>query len=131
MAWHPRPAEATSPGRCPMNTAHGAVRQDLTTRSTRSTFFFERSWGAFQKRRKRARLRADLCALDNSELMDIGITRDEIDFVISNRSIDPRGIRSYRGGTFLIATLCTACILLFASEARAQCTARDVLQNQL
>jgi hypothetical protein len=27
--------------------------------------------------------------------------------------------------------LCTLCILLFASEARAQCTARDVLQNQL
>jgi hypothetical protein len=26
---------------------------------------------------------------------------------------------------------CTACILLFASEARAQCTARDVLQNRL
>jgi hypothetical protein len=30
-----------------------------------------------------------------------------------------------------MATLCTACTLLFASEARAQCTARDVLQNQL
>jgi len=28
-------------------------------------------------------------------------------------------------------TLCTLCILLFASEARAQCTAQDVLQNQL
>jgi hypothetical protein len=27
--------------------------------------------------------------------------------------------------------LCTACIFLSASEARAQCTARDVLQNQL
>ncbi len=27
--------------------------------------------------------------------------------------------------------LCTACTLLFASEASAQCTARDVLQNQL
>jgi hypothetical protein len=31
----------------------------------------------------------------------------------------------------IVATLCTACILLFASEARSQCTARDVLQNQL
>jgi hypothetical protein len=30
-----------------------------------------------------------------------------------------------------MAMLCTLCILLFASEARAQCTARDVLQNQL
>jgi len=31
----------------------------------------------------------------------------------------------------LIAMLCTACIVLFASEASAQCTARDVLQNRL
>ena len=38
---------------------------------------------------------------------------------------------SHRGGTLVIAMLCTLCILLFASEARAQCTARDVLHNQL
>ena len=31
----------------------------------------------------------------------------------------------------IVATLSTLCILLFASEARAQCTAQDVLQNQL
>ncbi|WFU22789.1 hypothetical protein QA649_32585 [Bradyrhizobium sp. CB1717] len=31
----------------------------------------------------------------------------------------------------IVALLCTACTLLFASEAGAQCTARDVLQNQL
>ncbi|MDA9488352.1 hypothetical protein [Bradyrhizobium sp. CCBAU 11361] len=31
----------------------------------------------------------------------------------------------------IVAMLCTACTLLFASEARAQCTARDVLQHQL
>jgi hypothetical protein len=30
----------------------------------------------------------------------------------------------------IVATLCTLCILLLASEARAQCTAQDVLQNQ-
>ena len=39
-------------------------------------------------------------------------------------------IRKQSGGT-LIAMLCTACIVLFASEASAQCTARDVLQNHL
>lgn len=33
-------------------------------------------------------------------------------------------------GILIVATLCTACTLLFASEARAQCTPRDVLQNQ-
>jgi hypothetical protein len=38
--------------------------------------------------------------------------------------------RRQNGGS-LIAMLCTACIVLFASEASAQCTARDVLQNHL
>jgi uncharacterized protein YjiS (DUF1127 family) len=113
-----------------MNTAHGAVRLDRTTRSTRPIFcLFERYWDAFQERRKRARLRADLCALDDLELMDIGITRDEVDNIASNRFIDPRGIRSTRGGTFFIAMLCTTFIVLFASEASAQCTPRDVLRN--
>lgn len=36
-----------------------------------------------------------------------------------------------RGGTLTTAVLCTACVLLLATDARAQCTARDVLQNQL
>jgi hypothetical protein len=39
-------------------------------------------------------------------------------------------IRRQSGGS-LIAMLGTACIVLFASEASAQCTARDVLQNRL
>jgi hypothetical protein len=40
-------------------------------------------------------------------------------------------IRRQSGGTLLIAMLCTACIVLFASKASAQCTARDVLKNRL
>ncbi len=35
------------------------------------------------------------------------------------------------GGALIMATLCTAFTLLFASEAAAQCSARDVLQNHL
>lgn len=31
----------------------------------------------------------------------------------------------------VIAMLCAACIVQFAGEASAQCSARDVLQNQL
>jgi hypothetical protein len=42
-----------------------------------------------------------------------------------------RRIRSARRGTFFIAVLSTACIVLFASDAGAQCSARDVLQNHL
>ncbi|WP_349628928.1 DUF1127 domain-containing protein [Bradyrhizobium sp. AUGA SZCCT0177] len=89
----------------------------------------ETYWNAFQEWCKRQRL-ANLCDLSDRELMDIGITRSEIDYVASNRGIDPRGIRS-TCGTFLIVMVCTACVLPFSSEARAQCTARDVLQNQL
>ena len=37
----------------------------------------------------------------------------------------------HRGGSLFIATLCSACIVLFASDASAQCTARDVLRNHL
>jgi hypothetical protein len=35
------------------------------------------------------------------------------------------------GGHRILAMLCAACIFQFASEARAQCTAQDVLQAQL
>jgi uncharacterized protein YjiS (DUF1127 family) len=78
-----------------MNTAHGATDLGQTTGSTRRVSSFLRSyWGAFQEWRKRERLRADLCSLNDRELMDIGITRGEVDYVASNRSIDPRGIRS-------------------------------------
>lgn len=41
----------------------------------------------------------------------------------------PTGWR--RGGTLLIAILCSACIVVFTREAGAQCAARDVLQNHL
>jgi uncharacterized protein YjiS (DUF1127 family) len=38
--------------------------------------------------------RAELSCLNDFELQDIGISRGEIDYVASNRSFDPRGIRS-------------------------------------
>src|SRR5256885_15493818 len=40
-------------------------------------------------------------------------------------------MRYRNSGTPAIAMLCIACIVLFATEASAQCTARDVLQNHL
>jgi uncharacterized protein YjiS (DUF1127 family) len=52
-------------------------------------------WDAFQERRDRQKLRAALSDLSDRELMDIGTTRGEIDYVVSNRGIDPRGIRSW------------------------------------
>jgi uncharacterized protein YjiS (DUF1127 family) len=78
-----------------MSTAYNAAGLGQTTASTRRVYSFLRSyWEAFQERRKRERLRADLSCLNDFELQDIGISRGEIDYVASNRSIDPRGIRS-------------------------------------
>ena len=54
----------------------------------------ETYWNAFQEWRKRRRLMANLCDLSERELIDIGITRSEIDYVASSSSIDPRGVRS-------------------------------------
>jgi hypothetical protein len=45
--------------------------------------------------------------------------------------IPHRSIGWHRGGVHFVAMLCTAGIVLFASEARAQCTVRDVLRHQL
>jgi uncharacterized protein YjiS (DUF1127 family) len=53
----------------------------------------EAYWNTFQKWRKREKLRTELCRLTDSELADIGITRGEIDYVASNRSISPDPLR--------------------------------------
>ena len=49
--------------------------------------YWETCWNAFQEWRKREKRRTELCRLTDSELADIGITRGEIDYVASNRSI--------------------------------------------
>jgi uncharacterized protein YjiS (DUF1127 family) len=78
-----------------MSTTFGATETGRTAASTQLvSSFFKRYWAAFQERRERQRLRAALSDLSNRELMDIGTTRGEIDYVASNRSIDPRGVRS-------------------------------------
>ena len=78
-----------------MNTAFRTTGLAQTTGSTRRVFsLFRRYCGAFQEWRKREKLCADLFGLNDTELQDIGIARGEVDHVASNRSIDPRGIRS-------------------------------------
>jgi uncharacterized protein YjiS (DUF1127 family) len=78
-----------------MSTTYGATELGQTAVSTwRVSSFFWRYWDGFQERRKRQRLRATLYDLSDRELMDIGTTRGEIDYVASNRSIDPRGVQS-------------------------------------
>jgi uncharacterized protein YjiS (DUF1127 family) len=49
-------------------------------------------WAAIRELRAREKLVIKLYELSDRELRDIGITRGEIDYVASNRGIDPRGI---------------------------------------
>ena len=77
-----------------MSTIHGTTELGPATARRQVYSPLETYWNAFQEWRKRQRLRANLCDLSDRELMDIGITRSEIDYVASNRGIDPRGILS-------------------------------------
>lgn len=54
----------------------------------------ETYWNAFQEWRRRQRVVASLCDLSDRELVDIGITRGEIDYLASHRGCDPRGVLS-------------------------------------
>jgi uncharacterized protein YjiS (DUF1127 family) len=72
-----------------MSTTYGATGLGQTAASTRRVSNLKRYWGALLERRKRRRLRATLWDLSDRELMDIGTTRSEMDYVVLNRSIDP------------------------------------------
>lgn len=57
--------------------------------STRSVLgLLRRVWLAFQERRRRQSLRINLHELSDRELMDIGLTRSEIDYLTPQRAID-------------------------------------------
>jgi uncharacterized protein YjiS (DUF1127 family) len=78
-----------------MTTTYAATGLRQTAVSTRPASSFIRAcWAVFLERRERARLRAGLYDLNARELQDIGITQGEIEYVVSNSSVDPRGIRS-------------------------------------
>ena len=78
-----------------MTTTCDATGLRQTSVSTRHLSSFIRAcWDAFQARRERARLRAALYDLREYELRDIGITHGEIEYFVSNSSVDPRGVVS-------------------------------------
>ncbi|WP_456769967.1 DUF1127 domain-containing protein [Bradyrhizobium sp. USDA 4448] len=78
-----------------MSTTYGATGLGQTAAlAYRVSCVFRRGWDAFRARRERQRVQATLSDLSGRELMDIGRTRGEIDYVASHRGIDPRGIRS-------------------------------------
>jgi len=65
--------------------------------------------------------------------MDIGATRSEIDRVASQPSIPGphRSPAGYGDNALLLVLLWTALTLISVYEAKAQCTAQDVLRNHL
>ncbi|WP_027545684.1 DUF1127 domain-containing protein [Bradyrhizobium sp. WSM2254] len=78
-----------------MSTTFSTTWLERTSASTRyASSLIRKYWDAYQERRDRQKLRSALSDLSDRELMDIGTTRGEIDYVVSNRDIDPRGIRS-------------------------------------
>ena len=54
--------------------------------------FIRGCWNALQERRRRAKVRAALYALNGRDLHDIGIAHGDIEYVAENPDIDPRGI---------------------------------------
>ena len=60
-----------------------------TAASTRNVLgLLKRYWRAFQQRCLRQSLRAGLAYLSDKELMDIGLSRSEIDYLTPQRAID-------------------------------------------
>ena len=76
-----------------MSAIPGLTELGPTTAKRQVYSPLEAYWNAFQAWRNRERLRTELCRLTDSELADIGITRGEIDYVTSNRSISPDPLR--------------------------------------
>lgn len=70
----------------------GLAQTTTSERGDSSTF--KNFWDAYREWRKWERLRSDLCNLSDRELMDIGISRGEVDYVATNRDADPRGFPS-------------------------------------
>lgn len=77
-----------------MSTIYGTTELEPKTAKRQVYSPLEAYWNRFQEWRKRDRLRTELHRLTDSELLDIGISRGEIDYVASHRDTDPRSILS-------------------------------------
>jgi uncharacterized protein YjiS (DUF1127 family) len=77
-----------------MSMIHGAAELGHTTDSQWRVFRSLRScWIAFQQWRQRGRSEHELYKLSDRALMDIGMTRGEIEYAAANGPGDRRGLR--------------------------------------
>ena len=74
-----------------MSTTHDTTKLPRTFVPIKPVGFFARFGVAFREWRERRRVQASLSGLSDGELLDIGTTRGEIDYVVSHRDSDPRG----------------------------------------
>jgi len=78
-----------------MSTIYGATGLGQTaTLAGRVSRFLKTCRDAFEERWQRQLLRDRLSDLSDRELLDIGTTRGEIDYVAYKQAIDPRGTLS-------------------------------------
>lgn len=110
-----------------MSISYGNRSRRRAAASTREVAVFRGFWGAFQEWRAHRMLRATLLGLSEWELPDIGMAPSEIDYVASQKGFK----RRYGADTLLLLLLCTALYFVPVYEAKAQCTAQDVLRNRL
>ena len=76
-----------------MSMIHSAAGLRYTTdSSSRVVGFLTRCWAVFQEWRERGRSEVELCSLSDAALMDLGVARGEIEFLITDR--EKRGVRS-------------------------------------
>ncbi|MCA6115475.1 DUF1127 domain-containing protein [Bradyrhizobium sp. WSM 1738] len=77
-----------------MSTIRGTTALGSVTAKRQVYSPLETYWNSFQEWRKRRRLLTKLRDLSDRELMDIGITRSEIDYLASQGGCNPRGVLS-------------------------------------
>ncbi len=77
-----------------MSTIRGTTDLGPVTAKRQVYSPLETYWNSFQEWRKRGRSLTKLRDLSDRELMDIGITRSEIDYLASHRGCNPRGFLS-------------------------------------
>jgi len=71
-----------------MSTIHEVTNLQHPASTNRQVYSpLDAYWKAFQEWRKRLRLQTELCRLTDRELMDIGTTCSEIDYVASKQPI--------------------------------------------
>ena len=90
-----RPEASTPALRDAFSEKEAAGRLAASTRSILNSL--KSYWRAFQERRERERLRVSLHDLTERELMDIGLTRGDIDYIVAHRAIE----RLRDGNTYL------------------------------